>query len=129
MAKQEWITKKEIAQRYDVPDSTVNLWVGQAGWPAKGAKRGLYDTYNAAAVEATLNARRDLEAVARLRALGQQLVTARQVAEIFGLAPATLRGYAHRGQLGEGVERDGVAHYRADVVADFMEQRRPRRRG
>jgi hypothetical protein len=129
MGDTEWITKDEIAERYGVSEAAVRKWIGGLeGWPPKGPKRGLYDTYDAALVAAAVDARRDSDAVGRLRALGSQLVTPRQVAEIFDLAPATARGFAHRGHFGEGVERDGVLQYRADVAAEYMARRRPRRR-
>ncbi len=124
----KWLTKKEIAAKYGVSIKTVDLWVGQQDWPPKGDKRGLYDTYEAAAVEAVLAARRNLAAVSRLRKLGTRLVTPREVGEIIGQPRSTMAGHAHRGLFGEGVEKDGVMQYRANAVADYLESRRPRRR-
>lgn len=118
----------EIARRYGRPLATVRTaWAADPAWPAPCGKRGRYNEYDAAAVDAAVQS---ITGRPQLDGDGAELLTFDQIAEATGLAAATIRSDLSRGRWPAPDDTgDGVKRWRRSTVRSVMETRRAYRRG
>lgn len=129
MVAAEGLTRPELAERYGVTERVVSHWTREPDWPAPVGKLGNWTVYDPAKTDAVVAAWRTREVPDEAKAAGSRLLTAAEIADMFGLKPVTVRGYVHRGMFGDpDEERQGVKLWRADRVAKVMEGRRKYKR-
>jgi hypothetical protein len=124
MVQPERLILPEVAARYDRPLRTVRTeWVPDPAWPPAAGKRGRWNEYDAAQVDAAV------EAITTRAPLPDgdpgELLTIAQAAEYAGLAESTIRSDISRGRWpAPDDDEHGVRRWKRPTVAAAMAGRR-----
>ncbi|WP_378735493.1 hypothetical protein [Nocardia brasiliensis] len=117
----------EIAERYDRALNTVQKdWMTRGEWPPVVGKRGRWNEYDAAAVEAAVHAHFVREQPAG-EGSPEDLLTVAQIAEFAKVSASSVRSDLSRGRLALGEPDDttgGVKRWRRAKVAQAYAGRR-----
>lgn len=123
------ITAPEIAAKYGRTLSTVQRqWMVREEFPAPIGKRGRWNAYDPAAVDAAVRA----HFVRTVAPTGDpdELLTQVEIAEVTGLSPGTIRSDISRGRIGKpDDETDGVKKWKRSTITAAMAGRRRYSRG
>lgn len=118
------ITAPEIAAKYGRTLSTVQRqWMVRPDFPAPIGKRGRWNAYDPAAVDAAVRA----HFVRTVEPTGDpdELLTQIEIAAVTGLSPSTIRADISRGRIGEpDDETDGVKRWKRSTITEAMAGRR-----
>ncbi|WP_433661139.1 helix-turn-helix transcriptional regulator [Nocardia sp. CA-128927] len=124
-AAPRWIAP-EIAQRYGRALTTVQkVWMVKPAWPAPAGRRGHWNEYLAADVEAAIGPVPAATETPGAPGDPDELLTISQIAVYTGKARGTIAAYVSRGQYPDPDEdADGVKRWRrATVDADLTGRR------
>ncbi|MFX0573045.1 helix-turn-helix transcriptional regulator [Nocardia nepalensis] len=124
-AAPRWIAP-EIAARYGRALTTVQkVWMVKPGWPAPVGRRGRWNEYLAADVEAAIGSPPAPAEPAGAPGDPDELLTITQIADYTGKARGTIAAYVSRGQYpAPDEDKDGVKRWRrATVDADAAARR------
>lgn len=129
-ADAEALIAPEIAARYGRELSTVQRqWMVRPDWPTPIGKRGRWNLYDAAAVDAVVRA--NFVRTVERRGDPDDLLTVAEIAEYTGLSPATIRADISRGRIKREPDDNehGVKRWRRATVDAAMAGRRRYSRG